>query len=313
MKNISLIFTLLISLTACSQTPKSDFTIALCESGKGCKEVTAQSNLQEIAQLLNRPDLAEVSANKYILVIEKCDFKKEDKLTLVQIHQSYGGTGEPEKIKDFDLARYVRENGCMLNCANTTKKISFHINTTGEDAVSGNGYFFLNLKVGEAFMPNEAFQQFYGSEMDGMVVDQFLRNGAMESYTIAEGQKFRTKMPIGTNISVIKNDALNEKRFKTDFKKTGNTRKHLHTDNTETEYKGKDDEGKTISFWITPATDVCLPKGKFDAFGFYNLGYISLDGITYLVTEISGSGFEIKVIGIANGSYNFNPAGYKSY
>ena len=46
------------------------------------------------------------------------------------------------------------------------QKIAFHINITGEDAVSGNGYFFLNLKAGEAFMPNESVQQFYGSEME---------------------------------------------------------------------------------------------------------------------------------------------------
>jgi len=313
MKNSILLLLLLISLTSCAQEQKSGLTIALCEKGKGCKEIIAPSNLKETAQLLNRPDLAEVSAGKAILVIEKCDFKKESKLTLAQIHQSYGGMGEPEKVKNFDLAKYVKENGCMLNCTNATKKIAFHINATGEDPVSGNGYFFLNLKAGEAYMPNESVQQFYGSEIEGMVLDQFLRNGSMDSYTIAEGQKFHTRMPIGTNISVIKNDALNEKRFKTDFKNTGNTRKRLNTTTTETEYIGKDDEGKAMSFWITPATDVCLPKGKFDASGFYNLGYISVDGVTYLVTEISGSGFQIKITGISDGSYSFNPAGYKTF
>lgn len=309
----SIILMLLLSLTAYAQEQKGSLIIALCEKGNGCKEIITQSNQKEIAQLLNRPDLGGTSTQKSVLVIEKCDIKKDGKQTLAQIHHSYGGMGEPQKIKDFDLAKYIKENGCLLNCANTTKKISFYIKTSGEDAVSGNGYFFLNLKVGEAFMPNEAFQQFYGSEAKGMILDQFIRNGTMESYTIAEGQKYRTKMPIGTNISVIKNDALNEQRFKTDFKKTTNTRKHLNTNATETEYIGKDDEGKTIRFWITPVSDVCLPKGKFDALGFYNLGYISVDGRTYLVTEISGSGFQIKITGISDGSYTFNPAGYKSY
>lgn len=311
MRNIILM--LLLSLTSYAQEQKDGLIIALCEKGNGCKEIITQSNEKEIAQLLNRPDLGMTSNKKSVLVIEKCDFKKENKLTLAQIHSSYGGIGEPQKIKDFDLARYVRQNGCLSNCPNTTKKISFYIKASGEEAVSGNGYFFLNLKAGEAFMPNEAFQQFYGSEAKGMVLDQFIRNGAIESYTIAEGQKYRTKMPIGTNISVIKNDALNEQRFKKDFRKTTNTRKHLNTNATETEYTGKDDEGKTIKFWITPVANVCLSKGKFDAFGFYNLGYISVDGITYLVTEISGSGFQIKITGISDGSYSFNPAGYKSF
>ena len=102
---------------------------------------------------------------------------------------------------------------------------------------------------------------------------------------------------------------MNEKRFKTDFK-TGNTRKHLN--NTATEYTGKDGSGNTMSLWIMPVADVCLPAGKFDAFGFYNLGYISVDGITYLVTEMSGSGFQITMTGISDGSYNFNPTGYKN-
>ena len=311
MKNIFLIFTLLISFTACAQEQKNNVSIALCEKGKGCKEIV--SSKAEIAVFLRRANLVATATEKFIVVIEKCNFKKETKLTLAQLHQSYGGKGEPQKIKNFDFEKYLTDNGCLSNCTNSTKKFDFHINTSGEDAISGNGYFYLNLKAGEAFMPNEAFQQFYGSEAKGMILDQFLRNGAMENFTIAEGQKFRTKMPIGTNMSVIKNDALNEQRFKTDFKKTGNTRKHLNTTAIETEYKGKDDEGKIMNFWITPVADVCLPNGKFDAFGFYNLGYISVDGTTYLVTEISGSGFEIKLTGISDGSYNFNPAGYKSY
>lgn len=313
MKNLILILSLLISLTSCAQEQKSGLTIALCEKGKGCKDVIAQSNLKEIAQLLNRPDLAEASTGKTILVIENCNFKEESKLTLAQIHQSYGGKGEPEKIKNFDLAKYARENGCMLNCANTTKKISFHIKTTGEDAVSGNGYFFLNLKAGEAFMPNESVQQFYGSEMEGIVLDQLLRRGKIDSYMITEeGEKIYGNIPVGINMSVIKNDAMNEKRFKTDFKKTGNTRRHLNTTATETEYTGKDGGGKTMSLWIIAVANVCLPNGKFDAFGFYNLGYISVDGITYLVTEISGSGFQAKLTGIADGAYNFNTTGYKN-
>ncbi|MFC2185761.1 hypothetical protein ACFCT7_00495 [Fulvivirgaceae bacterium LMO-SS25] len=312
MKNIVLLFTLLIHLTACSQTPKGKQHIAVCEEGKGCRVIELKAVPGEIDKLLNRTGFWINASDTATLVIENCIQKIEKKLSLNEIHQSYQGKGEPKKLSSFDLQEYLKEKGCLSNCANAAKKISFHINITGEDAVSGNGYFFLNVKAGEAYMPNESVQQFYGSEMDGIVLNQFLRNGAMESYTIAEGQKFLTKMPIGTNMSIIKNDAFNEQHFKTDFKETRNTRKHLNTNNIEIEYTGKDDEGKTMSFWITPAMDVCLPKGKFDAFGFYNLGYISIDGITYLVTEISGSRYQIKLTAISDGSYNFNPAGYKS-
>ena len=103
--------------------------------------------------------------------------------------------------------------------ANETKKISFYARGNGQ---SGNGYFFLNLKAGEAYMPNAAFQQFMSGQegSNAVTVDQFIRNNEMETYTIAEGQKYRTKMALGTTVSVIQNDAINEKRFKNDFKKT---------------------------------------------------------------------------------------------
>lgn len=314
MKNIIVLFTLFISFTTCSHAQKSNLTIAQCETGKGCTEIITKLTINAIAQQLKRPDLATALTEQSILVIENCDFRNENKRTLAQLHTQYGGTGTPKKITDFDFEKYLKEKGCLsIDCLNTTKKIPFYINASGEDAFSGNGYFYLNLKAGEAYMPNEAFQQMHGSEVKGIVVDQFLRNGKMETYTIAEGQKYRTSMPIGTNISVIGADALNEKRFKKEFKKTGNTRKHLNTNRVEAELVCKDDEGKTIHFWIVPVQNVCLPKGKFDAFGFYNLGYISVDGITYLVTEISGSGFQMKITGISEGSYSFNPAGYQSY
>lgn len=309
MKNIILIFTLLISLSSCNkaQDKQAKQHIAICEQGKGCEIMEIKTTSEAIDKALSKPGFWINAADSATLVIENCTHKIEEKLSPVEIHQSFGGKGEPKKIKDFDLAKYLQQKGC---CANNTKKIAFYASASGEGSHSGNGYFYLNLKAGEAFMPNDAFQQFYGSEAKGMILDQFLRNGSMDSYTIAEGQKYHTNMPIGTNISVIKNDALNEQRFKTDFKETGNTRNHLNT--TSTEYTGKDDDGKTMSFWIAPVGDVCLPKGKFDAFGFYNLGYISVDGKTYLVTEISGSGFEIKLTGISEGSYSFNPAGYKN-
>lgn len=314
MKNIILFFTLLIGLPSCihAQNKKGEQHVVVCEKGNGCEIVEQKTNSAVLDKALGKSGFWINASDSATLVIENCTSRIEESLSLVEIHQFFGGKGEPQKIRDFDLSKYLKGKGCSSDCANTIKKITFYISTSGEEAHSGNGYFFLNLKAGEAFMPNEAFQQFYGSEAKGIIYDQFIRNGTMESYTIAEGEKYHTKMPIGTTVSLVKNDAFNEQRFKTDFKKTGRTRKHLNTTEIETEYKGKDDEGKMISFWITPAAHVCLPKGKFDAFGFYNLGYISIDRATYLVTELSGSGFQIRLTGISEGSYNFKPVGYKS-
>lgn len=293
-----------------AQEKKEKQHLAVCTQGKGCEFSEIIIPASEVDRLLGKSNFWTTASSNATLILDNCDSKKDEKRTLKEINLSHGGSGEIV-LKKIDLEKYLREKGCFA-CPNETKKFSFYIHASGEDVMSGNSYFYLNLKAGEAYMPNEAFQQLYGSEMGGMVVDQFLRNGKMEQFMVAEGKKYRHSMPIGTNISVIKDDALNEKRFKEEFKK-GSTRKHLNTNSVETEYIGKDDEGRMIHFWIVPVQNVCLPKGKFDAFGFYNLGYISVDGITYLVTEISGSGFQMKLTGISDGSYNFNPVGYQSY
>lgn len=309
-----LFLSLFILFTSCTsaQEKKDKQHLAICTEGKGCafSEITIPA--AEVDRLLGKSSFWTTASSDATLILEDCDSKKDEKQTLVEIDQSYGGAGKTVTLKKIDVEKYLQEKGCFA-CPNATKKMSFYINASGEDSMSGNGYFYLNLKAGEAYMPNEVFRQLYGSEAGDIVVDQFIRNGKMEQYMIAGGKKYYHFMPIGTNISLIKDDALNERRFKTDFSKTGKTRKHLNTNNVETEYTGKDDEGKIISFWIVPVQNVCLPPGKFDAFGFYNLGYISVDGITYLVTEISGAGFQIKLTGISDGSYNFNPEGYQSY
>jgi len=312
MKNILFLF-VFIQLASC--TNAEDRTgkqhLAICTEGKGCAFSEITITAREVDKLLGKSKFWIAAASNATLILDKCESKKEEKQTLEDIDRSYGGSGKAVVLKEIDLEKYLKEKGCFA-CPNETKKISFYASGDGQ---SGNGYFFLNLKAGEAYMPDAAFQQFMSGQegSNAVTVDQFIRNNEMETYTIAEGQKYRTKMALGTTVSVVQRDAVNEKRFKSDFKKTGKIRKHLNTANTETEYTGKDDEGRIISFWMIPSPDVCLPPGKFDAYGFYNLGYISVDGMTYLVTEISGTGFQIKLTGISDGSYHFNPAGYKSY
>jgi hypothetical protein len=316
MKNIFFLFILVQSFSSCTnaQDKKTKQTLAVCTDGKGCEFSEINIAASEVDKLLGKSNFWTAAASKATLILDKCESIKDENQTREEIDRSYGGSGKSIALKKIDLEKYLEEKGCFA-CPNETKKISFYASANGEEAHSGSGYFFLNLKAGEAYMPNEAFRQFYAGQegYEQVIIDQFIRNGKMEQYMISEGKKYRHSMHIGTNISVIKDDAINEKRFKNDFKKTNKTRKHLNTANVETEFIGKDDEGRTISFWIVPSPDVCLPPGKFDAYGFYNLGYISVDGMTYLVTEISGAGFQIKLTGISDGSYSFNPAGYQSY
>lgn len=312
MKNLILIFTLFVSFTSCSQVQKEKLTIALCENGEGCKEVITQHSKSEMAQVLKRPELVSAFTENTILIIEKCDFKSEDKLTLQQIHSQYGGSGTPEKITDLDLEKYLAENTCLSNCANPTKKISFTILSSD---FSGSGYFFISWDKQEAYMPNAAYQQLYAGEegVAEMSIDAFFKDYQYITYiNHPESGKIKSNMPIGTNVMNFGNDEENEARFKRDFKATGNKRPHLNTADSEFEYKGKDDEGAELVFWLGPAYDVCLPQGKFDALGFFNLGYIAIDNTTYSVTEISGPGLVIRTTAIENGSYNFNTDGYKS-
>ncbi|WP_313029292.1 hypothetical protein [Soonwooa sp.] len=311
MKNLLLIISLLMSLTACSQKQKGNLTIAICEKGNGCTEVLKKYDKNEIAQILKRPDLFSDRKENSILVIEKCDFKEENKLTIPQLHTQYGGKGEAKKIADFDLEKYLKQNQC-LPCPNPTKKISVSVSSP---EFSGNSYFFISWDKKEAYMPNDAFQQLYAGQegFSEMTVDAFFKDYQYISYlNHPESGKWKSNMPIGTSVMSFGNDKENEARFKRDFKATGNKRPHLNTPDFQYEYRGKDDEGKPLVFWLGPSYDVCLPPGKFDALGFFNLGYIAVDGIAYSVMEISGPDIKFRITAIENGSYSFNTAGYKS-
>lgn len=312
MKNLTLLSILFLFVCCDGQQKQANQQhIAICENGEGCEISEIKISDKEVDDALGKSNFWVNAGENATLILENCESKIEESLSITEIHQSYGGSGDPEKLNSFDIQKHMKEKGCFA-CPNATKKISFYASGEGH---SGNGYFYLNLKAGEAYMPNEAFQQFSAGQegANQVIVDQFIRNYKMEQYMIAEGKKHHHSMALGTGISIIQDDAINEQRFKNDFRKTGKTREHPNTNELETEYAGPDDEGRMINFWITPSYDVCLPPGKFDAFGFYNLGYISVDGITYLVTEISGPEFQIKLTGISEGSYNFNSSGYQSY
>lgn len=302
-----LLFFLLISNCCYSQTITK--RVAICQDNKGCEEATVRLTPEKINQLLAKPGLLNAADSASILVLDQCEAYLEDSLTMQQLHLRFGGNAKFIKRQVFDLEKYIKEKGC-LRCPNTTKKISFRV-TSPE--FSGSGYFYANLQNGEAYMPNAAHHQLYGPEAAGMTVDAFFRNYQYVSYIIdPEGKKWKVDMPIGTSLGPPgKGDAINEKIFKTQFRATGQKRKPLQTSLEQIEYTGQTDEGK-LTFWLAPALGVCLPPGKFDAWGFFNLGYIAVDGVTYLVAEISAAGFTAQVTGLEEGNYQFNTSGYSS-
>lgn len=313
MKKLLLIL-FLIPFISCTQAQvdQEKQHLAICKENEGCKfsEITLSPNL--VDQLLGKTNYWTSAGPKATLVIEECDSQIEESFSLEEIDRKYGGKGENIHLEKLDLEKHLKENGCfVVDCANETKKISFQIQSA---EISGNGYYYLNIKAGEAFMPNASFQQLLKQEdMGNVILDQFVRNEKLENYVITEGQKYHVVYPVNMSITkAIKNDAINAERFKKDFKKTGNTRTFKSNGLMETEYVGVDDEGNALTIWMVPLTDICLPEGKFGATGFYNVGYIAVEGKTHLITEMSVEGFMIKVLDITNDTYTFNPSGYQT-
>lgn len=283
--------------------------LLFCEEKKGCSIASTRLSEAELEAMFRQPNLLLNADSTSFLVINGCQATLEKEKTPQQIHQSFGGQGTPGRKLNADLRQYLSQKGC-IGCPNNTQRISFAVKSSEH---SGSGYFFANLKSGEAYMPNASFQQFYaGTEGFGnMTIDAFFRDKKYISYVIdPEGKKYRMDMAIGTDMKTIDGQDLdNQEYFKNNFKATGRKRPHLNTTLEEVEYSGQGEEGP-LSFWLTPARTVCLPAGQFDALGFFNLGHLAIDGVTYLVCEISGPDFQVRVTGVEEGSYQFNPAGY---
>lgn len=314
-----LAFLLTFLAFTCSNKDKEQ-TIAICENGNGCEFTTTSLSYKEINKLLLSIVVSEES-NASILVLDKCDFKIENTLSEEELDYNYGGTGKIQTIKNFDLKKYLIDNNCVKDTHQTPKdcetsstvKIYFEGYTTEDGNVSS--YYFINFKQLESFMPNDAWQKMMAGKMEGSeqgVVDQFFRKNQMDTYMIMEGKKTHTIMPIGYG-----NDGGSEyftsQQFEKDFKKTGKTKTHFDGKNEQVEYSGKDGDGNNISIWLTPANEICLPKGETYIWGFFNMGYITLDHTVYLVAEITGTNYQLKITQVKEGSYQFNPQGYETF
>lgn len=282
-------------------------TITICSEKNGCEFVKVTLNKHQVDAILVKPNFLAKEKGTVILNLVECVSTIEKTKTVQAIHEAYGGKGTIKERENFDLKKYLFEKGCLVNCPNTTKRISFEVKT---DGFNGNGYYFHNIQAEESFMPNESWQQLYQGEMNEIVMNTFLKKNENTSYTIAEGNKWKVKMPYGTIFNDLNNPSFSN-IFHEKFKKTGNKKSFLNRNDFQFEYIGKDAEGKKMILWLASGGNVCYANGKAIGAGFFNLGYLKINGITYLITEVSGSNFYVKLTGIEEGAYSFDTSGYK--
>lgn len=302
----------LFSCTNAQEKQDEQHHIAICEEKKGCEFAKVTLNASNVDELLRKKDFWTKASPNATLILVKCESLLDEERSLEEIHQAYGGKGAIKIKNKLDIEKHIKDNNCFqMLCPNKTKKISFSFK--GEEN-NGTTFFYLNIQQDESFMPHEAFKMMgipTVAEDGGEVsVNQFIKNkGFIDNYVIADGKKVHTQMDLRSVNP--EQEKLNYQRFQKDFKKTGQERKFQNT--PEVEYIGYDDEGRQISVWVAKSADVCVPPDKFSIVGFYNLGYFNIEGETYLITELSGSNFQLKVIGLTDAEYSFNTSGYTTY
>ena len=287
-------------------------TVAICKAEAGCTFYKVQLTRKDIDRLLNRVNFFESASVDAILVLNQCEPLIEKGATPALVYAKYGGSGNVTFGVGFDLKEYLNRNSCFA-FPNKTKRIDFKAVADGE---SYQGYAYLNIKKGEAFMPDKSFQAMYPAAEGEVKVDAFLQHRVMKQYIVdPEGKKWVMDMPTGLTFGKASSPEEAEKleRFNEQFKKTGKRAPFLQSGSYAEEYTGEDDEGNKISIWLIAAADVALPPDEPVVVGFYNLGYLQVNGITYLMCKLAGSGFSIEITGIRDEEYSFNPAGYTPF
>ncbi len=286
-----------------------DQVITICSEKNGCQYAKVSLTKAQIDILLAKPNFLAKEKGVVLLSLVNCSPSIE-KMTVQQLHQKFGGKGVSKEIKNFDLRKYLLDKNC-LGCPNTTKRISFEITTDGQTM---KGFYYHNLNNKESFMPDESYKELYKDmEISNMTHNSFILDNKFISYTInPEGNKFKSIVTSGSTDQYINSDE-NIQRIKNTIKKTGNKKPFIATTRFQYQYETQDGEGNKIMMWITPAPNTCFRKGQIVPSGFYNLGYLEIDGEAHFISEISGNNYLIKVTHIEVGSYSFTPVGYKTY
>jgi hypothetical protein len=190
------------------------------------------------------------------------------------------------------------------------KKISFLVKSP-EGVLST--YFYLNTQNGYAMMDWKALKSMIQEQPEGEMTQ--VLTPASHFYQYVKSSEGNFSMKMGNNIDgpVMQNMISEEgsKKFFQTFKRTGN-----QTSGTKfkgVEYRGKDDEGRDMSVWLSDPRDILIDtKYTYDLVGFFGLGFIaSSSGRTYMVTGLQGSGASIFMTDIVNASASFSGSGYK--
>ena len=317
MIRITIYIAFIIAFYSCTNAQEKQQHIAICEETKGCEFAKVSMKASKVDELLRKSGFWTKASPHATLILVKCASLIDEERNLKEIHQAFGGKDSVEIKDKIDIEKFLKSQNCFQeiiekSCPNKTKKITFSF--IGEEN-SGTTFFYLNIKKDEAFMPEEAFVMMGMPSVDAdggkVSINQFIkRKGYIDNYVVSGGKKVHSKIDMTSTINA-EQEKLNYQRFSNDFTKTGNSRKFQNE--TELEYIGKDDNGSQINIWLVKSTDVCIPSDKFDIVGFYNLGYFSIDGETYLITELSGSNFQLKVTSLENAEYIFDTSGYTSY
>lgn len=278
--------------------------LAICEQGNGCEFSELKVPSIDIDRLLKIKDFWVKSSSNATLILENCKPSINETETLDEIDLIYGGNGNVRIIDVIDLEKYLADNECF-SCPNKTKKFSFKlIDKSGKSRTS---YFYLNIKQNEAFMPQKALQKL-NDRVQNLTIDLFIRNGKLDQFTINPKGKIHSTIPLSKQISISGIELIN---FKEKFNKTSETRVNELIKTPDTQYVGNID-GEQIIIWMTPSEDTCLLPGKFNELGFYSLGYIAMDGITYLITEVQTENFHVQLTDIENSNYSFDNSAYKT-
>ncbi len=304
---VALALFLVLACTSDEEVEKVQY-LAICEYGRGCTFSELLVDQRDVDVLLGKDHFWSKAGPEAILILEGCRAEVDEERTMEEIHREYGGSGGPEKVNPVDIGQYYSGLGCLA-CDTEVKKLSFRVESAD---INGDGYFFLNIKDRESYMPNASYQQFYKDVggLENIVVDQRIKNNLLEQYIVGEdGGKYLYVLPLNHEYLTPVDPDFKEVEFKDAFKKTGQKRRDMGI--VEEEYLGQDVDGSELRFWLGIMPNICLDENQFSFVGMYGVGFVKIEGFTYLITEMSIPGYKLKVTEIVDGSYSFNPVGYQ--
>lgn len=190
------------------------------------------------------------------------------------------------------------------------RKIGFEA-TTNEGKIKG--FYYLNTQNGTTWIPWESFKQFTENTEEGEL-DQILTH-QLDFYNFmksAEG-KFWMKISGQNNMSMSNEEV---KRFFKNSSYTG-VNKQMGNNNSFTalEFKGKDEKGQTIYFYMACPLGLHINTKKTNAvMGFMGLGFLADDNQrTYMLVGFKNNKISVYMTYNEAVNVSFDPTSYKAF